>query len=604
MLLKPGTTLQNGKYRIIRTLGQGGFGITYLAEQVALGRKVAIKEFFMKDACNRDEQTSRVEVPVTGRTEMVAQYRGKFIREARLIAAVDHPHIVNIYDVFEENGTAYYVMEHLDGGSLSSLVRDKGPLPEKQALQYIREIGSALAHIHDKNILHLDVKPANILLRNNGEAVLIDFGISKHYDSVGNQTSSTPVGVSAGFAPIEQYRMGDIATFYPATDVYSLGATLYYLESGTVPPPATDVVAAGGLDRPSGIKDKSWPAIQRAMRPSVKSRPQSVADFLALLDGSGAVLDEETTKIDNAPGVQAAHPGGKRRGKTWLWVLLGVVAAAILTLILLLPGKRYGETVIPEPEEQTDTMVVEEVPATPAPAPASTSSRTSTPPQSSSKTENSRSSESKPVQSESVQTESVQTTEPREKSNQEWVDLGIGVKWAACNVGAGSPNQKGSYFAWGETRAKTNYDWNTYRLCKGSYNTLTKYNNQIDLGTVDKKTKLSGEDDAARYNWGGTWRLPTKKEFEDLITKCTWTWSNGSYTVTGPNGNSIVIPAAGNKNGSDIYDSGVIGYYWTSTLYTDDPYRAWLVIMGQGNSKPLVKADDRRIGFSIRPVRD
>ena len=129
MQLKPGSKLQNGKYEIVRTLGQGGFGITYEAEQVALHRRVAIKEFFMKDYCDRDESTSHVTLGTSsGSKELVVKFRTKFVREAQMIASQDHPHIVKIYDVFEENGTAYYVMEFLEGGSLADLVKKEGPL--------------------------------------------------------------------------------------------------------------------------------------------------------------------------------------------------------------------------------------------------------------------------------------------------------------------------------------------------------------------------------------------------------------------------------------------------------------------------------------------
>lgn len=289
-VLREGFLLQGGKYRILGLLGQGGFGITYEAEQVSLGRKVAVKEFFMRGSCERMEDTSSVSVPVTESRALVARFKDKFIREARLIASMEHPHIVKIYDVFEENGTAYYVMESIQGGSLDMLVKTGGPLPESVAVEYIKQIGEALSYVHGCNVLHLDVKPANILLRNNkvNDAVLIDFGISKHYDEAGQQTSSTPVGISEGYAPIEQYRAGDIGKFTPATDVYSLGATLYFLVTGEVPPTASDIIADGGLKRPGFMSDNVWRAISAAMTAAVKSRPGSVAAFLALLSSSTA----------------------------------------------------------------------------------------------------------------------------------------------------------------------------------------------------------------------------------------------------------------------------------------------------------------------------
>lgn len=282
MQLKPQTTLQNGKYKIVRTLGQGGFGITYEAEQVMLRRRVALKEFFMKDCCERDDGTSRVTVGTGSQRELVEKFRGKFIREAQMMAGMDHPNVVRVLDVFEENGTAYYVMENLPGGSLKAKVEAEGPLSEADAEKYIREVADALAYIHSLNTVHLDVKPANILLNSRGEAVLIDFGISKHYDSAGEQTSSTPVGISKGYAPLEQGRDGDVSQFRPSTDIYALGATLYYLVSGQTPPEAS-VAAEDGIPRPMGLSDRLWHAIEQSMKPFRRNRPQDIPAFLALL---------------------------------------------------------------------------------------------------------------------------------------------------------------------------------------------------------------------------------------------------------------------------------------------------------------------------------
>ena len=283
MTLHPNCTLQGGKYRIIKVLGQGGFGITYLAEQTMLGRKVAIKEFFMKEFCERDETTSQVSVPSSGSKDLVQRFREKFLKEAKMIAQMSNHHIVPIFDIFEENDTAYYVMEHLDGGSLGAKV-DNGALGEKEALRYTFEIADALNYIHSQNVLHLDVKPSNILFRNNGEAVLIDFGISKRYDDSGGQTSTTPTGISKGYAPMEQYNQG-LTRFTPATDIYSLGATLYKMLTGITPPEAMSLLnEVEELERPQGISSSTWNAIEKSMEAKVKSRPQSIRDFLSLFD--------------------------------------------------------------------------------------------------------------------------------------------------------------------------------------------------------------------------------------------------------------------------------------------------------------------------------
>lgn len=310
--LKTNAVLQNGKYRIEGVLGQGGFGITYLAFQVALNRKVTIKEFFMKELCNRDEQTSQVSVPSMGSVDTVARFRAKFVKEAQTIAALNNPHIIHIHDIFEENGTAYYVMDYLSGGSLSDLVQRNGVLAEATALGYIRQVADALSYIHARNINHLDIKPSNVLIDGNGNAVVIDFGLSKRYDETGSQTSTTPVGISHGFAPLEQYQPGGVSTFSPTTDIYSLGATLYKLLSGQTPPNATALLDADlDLSRLSA-SPSTKAAIAAAMQPKRKGRPQTVEAFIAMLDEKvapsvavpiQAMVDEEATVIAHEPEV-------------------------------------------------------------------------------------------------------------------------------------------------------------------------------------------------------------------------------------------------------------------------------------------------------------
>ena len=282
--LREGSELQNGKYRIVRMLGQGGFGITYEGVQTGLERRVAIKEFFMKEYCNRDGQTSQVSIGSEGSRDMVSDFKVKFLKEAQLIARMeDAPHVVRIHDIFEENGTAYYVMEFLGGGSLNDILKREGPMPEARAIGYVRQIGEALNYLHALNTLHLDIKPSNVLINKKGEAVLIDFGVSKHYDQSGSQTSSTPVGLSKGFAPTEQYQSGGVQQFTPATEVYSLGATLYNLLTGQVPPEASAVFEDGLPPRPHYVSQQTWAAIEQAMQPRRKDRTQTVADFLRAL---------------------------------------------------------------------------------------------------------------------------------------------------------------------------------------------------------------------------------------------------------------------------------------------------------------------------------
>ena len=360
MHLKSGTLLQGGKYRIEKVLGQGGFGITYLAVQTVLNRKVAVKEFFMKEHCNRDESSSCVSVPSLGSKELVEKFRAKFIKEAQTISGFDNHHIIRIIDVFEENGTAYYVMDYLSGGSLSDHIPSVG-LPESEALRYIRQVADALSYIHAKNILHLDVKPSNVLFRENGEAVLIDFGISKHYDEAGgSQTSSTPVGVSEGYAPTEQYENEGVASFSASTDVYALGATLYCLLCGSRPPKASIVLNDGLPPLPSSVSRPVRAAVEKAMSPRRKDRPQSVVEFMSLLEQPEVHDEGDVTVVIGADKEDVVESGDvqvdpvlnddKGNFKKWLWPLLAGLAA-VLVLFLV-----FRERLLPQDED----IVVEE----------------------------------------------------------------------------------------------------------------------------------------------------------------------------------------------------------------------------------------------------
>ena len=191
----------------------------------------------------------------------------------------------------------------------------------------------------------------------------------------------------------------------------------------------------------------------------------------------------------------------------------------------------------------------------------------------------------------------------------EYVDLGLpsGLKWATCNVGASKPEDYGGYYAWGETQEKSNYDWNTYKWCKGSYDTITKYCTTSGYGTVDNKTVLDPEDDVAHVKWGGTWRMPTLDEQKELLNNCTWTWTtqNGvnGYKITGPNGNSIFLPAAGCRIGSEVYDRGSYGNYWSSSLNGYYSNYACYLLFDSGYHDWNYYYH-RYYGHSVRPVCD
>ncbi len=188
----------------------------------------------------------------------------------------------------------------------------------------------------------------------------------------------------------------------------------------------------------------------------------------------------------------------------------------------------------------------------------------------------------------------------------EAVDLGLSVKWATCNVGASKPEEYGNYYAWGETTTKDDYDWDTYKYDTYNYDVnyvkLTKYN------TSDGKTTLEAADDAATANWGSAWRMPTDGEWTELRENCEWKWTDSyqttgvaGYWVTGKNGNTIFLPAAGCRYYDCLDDAGYYGDYWSSSLNTDSPYSAWYAYFRSGR----VSRDHfyRFYGHSVRPVR-
>ena len=191
----------------------------------------------------------------------------------------------------------------------------------------------------------------------------------------------------------------------------------------------------------------------------------------------------------------------------------------------------------------------------------------------------------------------------------EYVDLGLSVMWATCNVGASKPEDYGDYFAWGETEAKSIYDWSTYKYCKGTYNTITKYCSNIsygDNGFTDTKTTLDPEDDVAHVVWGGSWRMPTQADFDELLNNCDWAWINQNgvlgWKVTSrvDTSCSIFLPAASYHYDSAHGGMGFLGYYWSSSLSTGDPLGAWGIYFNSSDHAEL--GNSRSYGLSVRPV--
>ena len=286
--LQPNTTLQGGKYRIEQVLGQGGFGNTYMAKNTVFDDHVAIKEFFMQGLNDRDENSGSITIGIESNTQQFEEQREKFKKEARRLWKLKNEHIVKVHDLFEENGTAYYVMDFIDGESLAEKLKKMGqPFSESEVRGFISQILDALKEVHQNEIWHLDLKPGNIMMDKSGNVYLIDFGASKQIRANGSMTTSTALCYTPGYAPNEQIgQMYD--RFGPWTDIYALGATVYNLLTNKKPPMAIDIEEDGekAFSFPLYISEEMRKLVVWMMQPKRKARPQNVAEIISKMSNS------------------------------------------------------------------------------------------------------------------------------------------------------------------------------------------------------------------------------------------------------------------------------------------------------------------------------
>ena len=326
--LQPNTTLQGGKYRIERVLGQGGFGNTYVGYNTEFEETVAIKEFFMKGVTERDETTSVVSVSNADNVQQFEEQREKFKKEALRIRKLDNPHIVKVHDLFEENGTAYYVMDFVEGENLSQRLKRTGkPMAERKVREIFLQLLDALKAVHDAGMWHLDIKPANIMLDKEGNVKLIDFGASKQLNAQkGGATTSTAISYTNGYAPREQMEQ-NYDKFGPWTDIYALGATLYNLLTNKRPPMPSDIDDDISEDKhnalpfPATTSTEMKQLVVQMMQTNRMKRPQTIDDISELsvkrdtkniindestiMATSDSMPDEETIIEEGTPSVQA-----------------------------------------------------------------------------------------------------------------------------------------------------------------------------------------------------------------------------------------------------------------------------------------------------------
>lgn len=358
-MLRVGTILR-GTYRIDGYLSSGGFGNTYVVTNIAFDERRALKEFFMRDSCVRDANGTTVSVSTaTGKATFQSQLQ-KFKKEAQRLRRLNNPHIVHVHDLFEENGTAYYVMDYIEGENLSErLKRTNTAMSETEVTQILPQVLDALETIHNAGFTHLDLKPANIMIDRDGTVKLIDFGASKQQrpDGHGATSNTTSIAYTPGYAPSEQMEQ-NLERFGPWTDFYALGATLYTLLTNRKPPSPSVINEDTTPDKyvalpmPASISPQTRRLVLWLMRTNRMERPQSVAEIRSRLSGGMQPVEtpESEETIINNPAPKPARPKPvevptvekkKEKGRVKKTLPAIIVAVAVAILCSVFPPSHW-----------------------------------------------------------------------------------------------------------------------------------------------------------------------------------------------------------------------------------------------------------------------
>lgn len=568
-MLPEGCLLKQGEYRVVGYMASGGFGNTYQAEHNGrLHKRMAVKEFFMRGLNTR--QGTCVAVSVADNQSDYQRMLNKFFKEAQRLAQIDHPHIVEVIDFFEENGTAYYVMKLIDGQPLNKVMSQHGPMDVARVADVLKQVLSALKYVHAQHLYHLDLKPSNIMQNAEGHCWLIDFGASKQMSDDNTHTlTTTALPYTPRYAPLEQVgqNMEDIG---PWTDFYALGATLYHLLTAQLPPKPDRVNEDGeaAFNFPTGIDANMRGLILWMMQPRRRERPQSVVEIEQWLAGhplgsSAVPPDVPTVKSadDSVPTVKSADDNLTKASTTskptrlanksplpslrsklpWLWLGFGGILVLVLVGIFL-SQSHQKDAASPNSDEVTADL-----------------------------------------------------SYCPNGNHPHAIDLGLpsGTKWACCNIGASTPADDGDYFRWGETKP----------MKEGDTSSTYPYTG-MDIGSDISGTRY----DAASANWGTDWRMPTQRQIQELIDNCTYEWTVYNRTsgakVSGRNGHTIFLPASGYRdcsNGSLRY-VGSLGHCWSASAYGS----------GTDYARPLYFPSSfwdwsycyRALGFPVRAVAE
>ena len=403
-MLKVGTILR-GTYRIDSYLSSGGFGNTYVATNVEFDERVAIKEFFMKGVTQRDDNQTTVSVSNSENTNSFLGQKEKFKKEARRLRKMQNEHLVRVHDLFDENGTTYYVMDYVDGENLSEWLKRTGrPMTESEVRLILPQILDALKAVHNEGFCHLDIKPSNIMLEKGGKIKLIDFGASKQLGANGTLTTNAPTAFAQtpGYAPREQTEQ-NLNKIGPWTDIYALGATLYNLLTNNKPPLPTDIDDDISEDKhvalpfPESVGGLKYLVLQM-MKTNRLQRPQSIDAIISAektrkeqskqapkqqptSQKATAYDDEETLIATPQPKKEEKKPEPKQAPKqetrttqtsytsgsqytpnnsnndtTSIWKAIGITIVIIIAVMLIKSVISYSSSQIESKEQEVESV--------------------------------------------------------------------------------------------------------------------------------------------------------------------------------------------------------------------------------------------------------
>ena len=600
------------RYRLIKCIGRGGFAEVWLAEDTLADLQVAIKIYG-----GMDDDGLKI-----------------FVKEINKVYHLNHTNLLKPQYVAAWNNMPYLVMTYCAVGSCEKLI---GKVTEKEVWKILHDVASGLAYLHNNNIIHQDIKPANILQDDMGNYVIIDFGISTlARDTLRKSTlmGNTSAGTLAYMGP-ERFSKDSAPIL--ASDIWSLGAMLFELLEGRTPFPPD---FGGGMqeagaevpDITANVSQELKSVITQMLSLNSWDRPTAVT--LVEWSKNPVAIEKLSRPTQRKIIKPAEEPQQPKQPKSngWIWIIITLLLIAGLRTIGVRKYQAHQLEIAVKEQYRQDSIRQVQIQDSIREVRRQDSIRIEQERirrQDSIAAEQGRLErlrrEAEEAERKRIENEKKRIAEERRRAGigshngHDYVDLGLSVKWATCNVGATSPEGYGNYYAWGETYTKTTYSWSTYKWYNGSvyqpgehypsgeikqyawtYYKQKKYVTNSGYGHVDNKRQLDLSDDAANANWGGNWRMPTEAEWTELEESCIWTWTSQSgiygYKVT-RDGKSIFIPATGAR-GVNWQGSKPYARYWASTGSNSDASDFRITANGVGGCWSVW----RYCGCSVRPV--